>query len=266
MSSGVPKCAFKECSSLRLHFAGACALCRQDFCEMHRLAEQHECVGACSLKTVAAAKWISVTSELASSVDLVVGTLTPPGGFRYAGEMLRVGIPEGRGVLTYPDKNRYEGSFHLKPRHSSVLSHHAASEQSLEFTAVGSRRHGINGTFTWADGSKYEGEWRDNCLHGRGVLTMTDGRMFSGRFRSNVPEDGVLEDGTESAFMRFDEEDCKDVDLLQSRTLPEPKSVRVLGRIPAPLHMAITNGAAPSYHSRGASALSIADRIQVKAA
>jgi hypothetical protein len=64
--------------------------------------------------------------------------------------MLRVGIPEGRGVLTYPDKSRYEGGFKKKAPHASILRHPAASTKSIEYAAVGSRRHGT-GTLAWAD-------------------------------------------------------------------------------------------------------------------
>ena len=119
---------------------------------------------------------------------------------------------------------------------------------------------------------RYEGEWRDNCLHGRGILTLPDGRKFSGSFRHNAPENGVLEEGAASLFVRFGDDEAsgsKDSfwqtgDLLQPHHLPKPKSVRELGRIPAALHMAITVCAASSYRARGAAELSIADRIVVK--
>jgi hypothetical protein len=119
---------------------------------------------------------------------------------------------------------------------------------------------------------RYEGEWRDNCLHGRGILTLPDGRKFSGSFRHNAPENGVLEEGAASLFVRFGDDEAsgsKDSfwqtgDLLQPHHLPKPKSVRELGRIPAALHMAVTVCAASSYRARGAAELSIADRIVVK--
>jgi hypothetical protein len=172
-----------------------------------------------------------------------------------------------RGVLLYPDKSRYEGSFktNLSHRVSTFSMHSAASADSLDFAADGSRRHGT-GTLIWADGASYEGQWSDNCLHGRGILTLSDGRKFRGSFRVNAPEKGVLEKGTGNCFVLFGDGAFGRVavDLLQSHTLPTPKIVRELGRIPAPLYMAITVGAASSYRARGAAVLSIADRILVK--
>ena len=47
----------------------------------------------------------------------------------------------------------------------------------------GSYRHNCFGTFTWADGSKYVGEFRDNKRHGQGTLTYADGGYYIGEWR-----------------------------------------------------------------------------------
>ena len=36
------------------------------------------------------------------------------------------------------------------------------------------------GTFTWTDGAKYVGEWKDDKQHGQGTLTYADGRVEKG--------------------------------------------------------------------------------------
>ena len=36
------------------------------------------------------------------------------------------------------------------------------------------------GTYTWADGSKYVGEYKDGKRHGQGTFTATDGRVMKG--------------------------------------------------------------------------------------
>jgi hypothetical protein len=38
---------------------------------------------------------------------------------------------------------------------------------------------------TWADGKKYEGEWRDDERHGQGTMTWADGTKYSGGFRDD---------------------------------------------------------------------------------
>jgi len=34
--------------------------------------------------------------------------------------------------------------------------------------------------YTWVDGRKYVGDWKDNNMHGFGVYTWSDGRMYKG--------------------------------------------------------------------------------------
>ena len=43
------------------------------------------------------------------------------------------------------------------------------------------------GTYTWADGSKYVGEYKDGKRHGEGTLTYSDGKTYIGRFASGLP-------------------------------------------------------------------------------
>jgi len=39
------------------------------------------------------------------------------------------------------------------------------------------------GTYTWSDGSKYVGEWKDNKKHGQGTYTNPDGIKYVGEFK-----------------------------------------------------------------------------------
>ena len=43
------------------------------------------------------------------------------------------------------------------------------------------KRHG-NGTFYYANGSKYVGDWEHNLKHGEGVFTFEDGNTYMGEF------------------------------------------------------------------------------------
>lgn len=37
-----------------------------------------------------------------------------------------------------------------------------------------------NGTANWADGTKYEGEWKDYKLHGKGKMTFANKSTYDG--------------------------------------------------------------------------------------
>ena len=39
--------------------------------------------------------------------------------------------------------------------------------------------HG-QGVYSWADGRKYEGEYKDDKKHGYGIYTYPDGRSYKG--------------------------------------------------------------------------------------
>jgi hypothetical protein len=46
------------------------------------------------------------------------------------------------------------------------------------------------GVFTWSDGSKYEGDWKDGKRHGKGIhgihgYTWSDGSKFEGDWKED---------------------------------------------------------------------------------
>tara|TARA_B100000686_G_C16570793_1_gene852821 strand:- start:15 stop:683 length:669 start_codon:yes stop_codon:yes gene_type:complete len=45
--------------------------------------------------------------------------------------------------------------------------------------------HG-QGTYTWADGDKYVGEWRDGKRHGQGTYTIANGNKYVGEWRDDT--------------------------------------------------------------------------------
>ena len=47
------------------------------------------------------------------------------------------------------------------------------------------KRHG-QGTLTLPDGAKYVGEWKDNKRHGQGTFTLPDGEKYVGEYRDNI--------------------------------------------------------------------------------
>ena len=43
--------------------------------------------------------------------------------------------------------------------------------------------HNCFGTYTWASGDKYVGEFKDNKKHGKGTYTFVDGRKYVGEYK-----------------------------------------------------------------------------------
>jgi hypothetical protein len=48
------------------------------------------------------------------------------------------------------------------------------------------RKHNCYGTYTWADGRKYIGEFKDNELHGKGSLSFSNEDVYIGEWRNNL--------------------------------------------------------------------------------
>ena len=98
------------------------------------------------------------------------------------------GLAEGRGTLSVS-----AGSEHLAWEGTGTISRGKLNGRWNQKWADGSRRSDAEyrdgklqdgrGTFAWADGDRYEGEWRDNKPHGRGTFTSSDGRRYDGEWR-----------------------------------------------------------------------------------
>jgi len=42
-------------------------------------------------------------------------------------------------------------------------------------------------SYHWENGTKYEGKWKDGKFHGQGTFTFSDGNKGVGEFRDNKP-------------------------------------------------------------------------------
>ena len=51
-----------------------------------------------------------------------------------------------------------------------------------------------HGTYTFHNGDKYEGEWKEGKKHGQGTLFFDDGSKAVGEFREDSPWDTTLYD------------------------------------------------------------------------
>ena len=87
---------------------------------------------------------------------------------RYEGEVDDDCRPHGRGILTEPDGERYEGEFQDGKRNGE-------------------------GVGTWPTGERYEGEWHSGMPHGEGVLTWP-GLRIEGEWCYGWHYEGQLDD------------------------------------------------------------------------
>ena len=53
---------------------------------------------------------------------------------------------------------------------------------------------GGQGNYTWPNGKKYEGEWKDGKKDGKGVILYEDGSKMEGVFRDDRPWQTMLSD------------------------------------------------------------------------
>ena len=100
-------------------------------------------------------------------------------GFKYYGPTNNQGFPSnGRGILTFPNGDRYDGEF------------------------AGGKQSGC-GTYKFANGRTYVGQFKDDRFQGMGVWTLENGNQYVGEFKNNLCDgkgtftfvDGTSEDG-----------------------------------------------------------------------
>ena len=75
----------------------------------------------------------------------------------YHGELNYQGVPDGTGVKTYLNGDKYVGQWKK------------------------GQKHGM-GTYMWEDGGKYEGQWVNDLRHGTGIKKYPDGCEYRGRW------------------------------------------------------------------------------------
>ena len=74
----------------------------------------------------------------------------------YKGQV-KDGKPNGLGIINYPNRNKYVGSW-KNGKYSQ-------------------------GTFTWSNGSKYVGKWKDGLRNGQGTEIRIDGYKYVGEWK-----------------------------------------------------------------------------------
>ena len=85
----------------------------------------------------------------------------------------------GKGTYTYPDGNKYTGTYKVRPVFFYISTHYRIYFQNdLE---------NGNGTFVWADGYRYTGAFIDGLKTGYGEYYYKNGDNYKGMFQ--VEED-----------------------------------------------------------------------------
>lgn len=145
------------------------------------------------------------------------GTYLTPGGAIYVGQFMN-GEIHGQGICTYADGSRYEGQWkHRYPegygtknwtdgrqfsgqwrRGQPVQENGVFQQKNQPFTALdggfvsqsgcikGNCQNG-QGTYAYADGSRYEGQFLAGQPHGQGVFNYPNGDYYRGQFAYGLP-------------------------------------------------------------------------------
>jgi clan AA aspartic protease (TIGR02281 family) len=97
----------------------------------------------------------------------------------------RNGLPNGRGLYTLPNGEKYDGEF-VDNKRTGQGTYTWPDGRKYVGQFQNDRPSG-QGTYTWADGRRYVGEFRNGEANGQGDYTWPDGRHYVGVLRDDLP-------------------------------------------------------------------------------
>ncbi|QTA85506.1 hypothetical protein [Desulfonema magnum] len=107
------------------------------------------------------------------------GQITYWDGRQYCGDLQKA-IPEGDGMMKYPDGSRCYGSFQEGLCQSGMGKFPDGSEYHGDFYI--SKIHG-DGAWTSADGTILRGKWNEGLLNGKALRISPDGQIYLGDYK-----------------------------------------------------------------------------------
>ena len=131
-------------------------------------------------------KGIKYQGNLSYGVPHGEGLLMAPDGMTYKGHF-RNGVPEGHGIITFKDsKQSIEGKFHDgEPTGVCTIRWQTDKGEKRYVGEVKNYRMHGKGTLYEVDGKVYEGEFRKGLKYGYGTYTYPDGTKVKGVWRDN---------------------------------------------------------------------------------
>ena len=119
----------------------------------------------------------------------------------YEGELDASGMRQGPGKMTYDSGNTYEGGF------------------------LDDKFHGDKGIYTWTDGDKYVGSWKNGERNGKGMFKYADGSVdYSMYDNGNAKGDGVkLSADRKSAHSLMDGKEKMEMLIGEAETMVKEK-------------------------------------------
>jgi len=100
------------------------------------------------------------------------------------------GYKEGHGIFTWPNGDRYEGSFHRDHCHGFGVQTYS-DQRVYRGHWSQNKKHGF-GVMYWANGEKTQGFWQISLLCGTAIFTEVDGKRFEERWKSGNREGGRI--------------------------------------------------------------------------
>lgn len=79
----------------------------------------------------------------------------------------------------------FEG-FNLVETYAQEISDHPEKDSYVGQYNGDGKRHGL-GTYTWEDGTVYQGRWRNDLMEGKGSLKFANGNKYEGNFSKSMP-------------------------------------------------------------------------------